>query len=243
MKLKKTLPVIMCAVLLGGTQMLSSTTVVAQESAPVEVDVEQIDTADTDTTVVTEEKTTTVKPSTTSTVCTTEVKVLKPTVATTHKAPNTTAKKATTAKLTTKPKVTKAKTTDIYDSIHYGVLSVPDAGLRVNLYDDCGQATADRPDSAAIFSFGQYQGKMIADHCNQEFRNLFNVRVGTTGTIQLDNGNAIRIKCVRVIDGYNTEFDIVDENHRSVLNTDTDYLMYTCRNGWQEIRICLWEVI
>lgn len=248
LKFKKTLPIIMCAVLLGGAQMLSSTAVVAQESTSVEDSTERTDNADTKTAVAITEKATTIKPPMPSTVCTTEAKTLKPIVTTTRKALNTTTKKVTTVKPTAKPKTTKAKTTkvkttDIYDSIHYGILSVPEAGLRVNLYDDCCQETADRPDSAAIFSFCQYRGKIIADYCNQEFRNLFSVRVGTTGTIQLDNGNTIHIKCVKIIDGYNTESDIVDENHKSVLNTDTDYLMYTCRNGWQEIRICLWEVV
>lgn len=122
----------------------------------------------------------------------------------------------------------------------YGRLYVPDAKIDVALYSGNSQAICDRQDSANIYSLGIVEGKTIADHNNQEFRKLFSVEVGTQGYIQLENGDIINIVCTDVFNGHNTGFDITDEDGNSVMGA-SDYLMYTCRNGWRNIRICLWE--
>lgn len=124
----------------------------------------------------------------------------------------------------------------------YGRFYVPDAKLDVVLYYGLSQAAADRQDSAAIFTWGTYYGKLIADHNNQEFSKLFSVEVGTEGYIQLANGDIIGVVCVDVFNGHNTGDLITDENYVSVHGL-ADYLTYTCRNGWRNVRICLWNVM
>lgn len=128
---------------------------------------------------------------------------------------------------------------DRYFAQYYGRLYVPDAKIDVALYYSISQYVCDRQDSANIFIYGLYDGEYIADHNNQEFRKLFSVEVGMQGYIQLANGDIINIECIDVLNGHHTGRAIVDENGNSAL--DGDYLMYTCRNGWQNIRICLWD--
>ena len=122
----------------------------------------------------------------------------------------------------------------------YGRLYVPDAKIDVALYSGNGQGICDRKDSANIYSLGIVEGKTIADHNNQEFSKLFSVEVGMKGYIQLENGDIINIMCTEVFNGHNTGYDLTDEDGNSVMGTP-DYLMYTCRNGWQNIRICIWK--
>lgn len=124
----------------------------------------------------------------------------------------------------------------------YGRFYVPDAKIDVALYYGLSQAATDRQDSAAIFAWENYYGELIADHNNQEFSKLFSVEVGTEGYIQLASGDIISIVCVDVFNGHNTGDLITDENYITVQGR-TDYLTYTCRNGWKNIRICLWNKI
>ena len=122
----------------------------------------------------------------------------------------------------------------------YGRLYIPSVEIDVALYYGISQSVADRADSAAIFTYGSYTGEIIADHSNQDFSKLFDVFVGTTGYIKLKNSDVITIKCVEVINGHNTGTELTDEDYNVVMGK-YDYLMYTCRNGWKNIRICQWN--
>lgn len=129
------------------------------------------------------------------------------------------------------------------EELYVGRLYVPEANISVALYDGWAQEITDRSDSANYFSFIPYSvHKIIADHNNQEFSKLFNVKVGTTGYIEFKNGSIENIECIEVLSGYNISSDIVDKNGNSVSKKE-DYLMYTCQNGWENIFICLWTVI
>lgn len=122
----------------------------------------------------------------------------------------------------------------------YGRLYIPDAKIDVALYKGYAQAICDRQDSANIFSFGLDVGKTIADHSNQEFRKLFSVKIGTQGYIELENGDIINIVCTDIFNGHNNGVYITDEEGNSVMDV-ADYMMYTCRDGWRNVHICLWE--
>lgn len=122
----------------------------------------------------------------------------------------------------------------------YGRLYVPDAKIDVALYVGWAQGICDRQDSANIFSFGTDEGKTIADHSTQEFRKLFSVEVGAQGYIELKNGDIINIVCTDIFNGHNNGHIITDEDGNNVMDV-ADYMMYTCRNGWRNVRICLWE--
>ena len=122
---------------------------------------------------------------------------------------------------------------------YYGRLCIPGAGIDVGLYYGADQAICDRQDSANIFSMSVFDGLYIADHNTQEFGKLSNVTVGMQGYLQLPDGTSFNIVCTDVLNGHNTGKYIVDENGNA--NLDADYLMYTCRNGAQNILICLWK--
>lgn len=122
----------------------------------------------------------------------------------------------------------------------YGRLYIPDAKIDVALYTGNSQIICDRQDSANIFAFALRDGNIIADHCNQEFRKLFSVEVGTQGYVKLKNGDIVNIECTGVLNGHNTGKDITDDNGNSIVGM-SDFLMYTCRNSWQDVRICLWS--
>jgi hypothetical protein len=128
---------------------------------------------------------------------------------------------------------------DEYFARFYGRFYVPDAKIDVALYYGNIQHACDRQDSACLFTYGLFDGEYIADHNNQEFRKLFSVKVGMQGYIQLKNGDIINMECIDIFNGHNTGRAIIDENGNSAF--DADYLTYTCRNGWRNIRICLWK--
>lgn len=122
----------------------------------------------------------------------------------------------------------------------YGRLYIPSVDIDVALYYKCSQSVVNRADSAAIFNWKSYSGEIIADHNNQDFKNLLDVNVDTIGYIELKNGEVINIKCVDILNGHNTGTEITDENYNIVMGK-ADYLMYTCKNGWRNVRICQWN--
>lgn len=124
----------------------------------------------------------------------------------------------------------------------YGRLYVPDAEIDVALYCGSGQYITDRGDSANLFTWMDYTGRMIADHCNHEFAKLFSVEEGMMGYIRLKDGDIINIKCAEVLNGHNTVYALTDEAGFCVMSS-ADFVMYTCRDGWQNVRICLWNAI
>ena len=128
---------------------------------------------------------------------------------------------------------------DVAEYFH-GRLYIPDAKIDVALYHTHKQYVTDRKDSANIFIWKDYSGETIADHNNQEFAKLFSVEVGMTGYIQLASGDIVNIECVEVFDGHNVGKDITDDNGVSAMGR-TDYMMYTCKDNWRNVRICLWE--
>lgn len=124
----------------------------------------------------------------------------------------------------------------------YGRLYIPDAKVDVALYRGNSQGITDRKDSANIFTWITGIGEIIADHNNQEFAKLFSVEKGMLGYIQLEDGTIINIECVDIIDGHNTGYELLDSDKIDATGK-TDYLMYTCRNGWYNIRIWYWNKI
>ena len=131
---------------------------------------------------------------------------------------------------------------DTKPSNFYGRLYIPDAKIDVALYKGNSQGITDRKDSANIFTWITGCGEIIADHCTQDFGKLFSVEVGTLGYIRLSDGTIINIECVDIIDGHNTGYELLD-NDKADATGKTDYLMYTCRDGWYNIRIWYWNKI
>ena len=128
---------------------------------------------------------------------------------------------------------------DVAEYFH-GRLYIPDVKIDVALYHSNKHYITDLEDGANIFFWKDYSGENIADHNNQEFAKLYSVEVGTTGYLKLANGEIVNIECVEIFDGHNTGQNITDEDGVSAMGR-ADYLMYTCKDNWRNVRICLWE--
>lgn len=122
---------------------------------------------------------------------------------------------------------------------YYGRLHIPEVGIDVALYYGADQAITDRKDSANVFTMSVFDGLYISDHSTQEFGKLLDVEVGMRGYIVLADGTKLGITCTEILTGHNTGKYIVDENGNTDL--DGDILMYTCRDSWRNILICLWK--
>ena len=122
---------------------------------------------------------------------------------------------------------------------YYGRLRIQEVKLDVALYFGADQSITDRKDSANVFTMSMFDGLYISDHSTQEFGKLLDVEVGMRGYLQLADGSIHNIECTDVFNGHNTGKRIEDENGNA--NFDANYLMYTCRKGWKNIRICLWK--
>ena len=130
---------------------------------------------------------------------------------------------------------------DLYDS-YYGRLFIPDLDISVAMYYGKQTYITDRTDSANIFDIRNYYGLIIADHNNQSFYNLSNVEVGTKGYILTKYMDVISIECVDKFNGHNIGKFLVDEDDNMAMGR-ADYMMYTCRDNWQNIMICLWSAV
>lgn len=128
------------------------------------------------------------------------------------------------------------------DSPFYGRLYIPDVSIDVALYYSIDQDVTDRDDSANIFTWYDYLGEVICDHASQEFSKLFGVTCGTTAYIEVDNGKTIHIKCVDVLDGYNTRTGGIVDTEYNTAHGLASYMMYTCKDSFGDnVRIWLWE--
>lgn len=126
--------------------------------------------------------------------------------------------------------------------IYYGRLYISKYDISVGLYRGSEQYITDRDDSANIIDRFDGCEILIADHSNQEFSKLFNIKVGTKGYINSRYLERIHVECVNTFNGYNIGTGIVDENGKHIIGR-ADYLMYTCRNDSGGVFITLWNVV
>ena len=124
-----------------------------------------------------------------------------------------------------------------------GRLHIPDVGIDVALYRSNKQGVVDRQDSAAYFDLATYPQHMIAaDHWTQGFATLKDVTAGVEAYILHGDGTTTNYKCVEVLDGHNTGHIITDSQYREVVSK-SDLLMYTCINGWKNVRVVLCDIV
>ncbi len=122
-----------------------------------------------------------------------------------------------------------------------GRLIVPDSGIDVAVFihgwgedaADIRQNVCDAEDSAILYSDGV--GNIIADHNNQGFINLPNVKKGDVAYI-LAGDCIVTLECDLVTDGINTGEGITDLENRWV-SAEEDYTLYTCGEDWVNIKI------
>ena len=133
----------------------------------------------------------------------------------------------------------------------YGRLLIPGAGIDVAIITpssalavDEYQPIVDAKDSACLLTdrFASGSGPhVIADHSNQDFRNLKRVSVGMPAQIVMKD-RTVNLVCSTIINGHNTLTDIVDLNGNNCEGI-ADYVCYTCQDCWQNVLVVGFNVV
>ena len=135
-----------------------------------------------------------------------------------------------------------------------GRLMIPSAGINVALFswinasvsetdpdkivEQVRQLIVDYEDSALLYNDGY--GSVIADHSNQDFMTLSNVKVGDPAYI-LAGDHVVSLKCNLVTDGINTGTGITDAEDKNI-TAGEDYTCYTCLEDWTHILVVGFEI-
>lgn len=125
---------------------------------------------------------------------------------------------------------------------YFGRWVVQSRGIDVACYLSISQEVVDTEDAAAFFQFGdQY---VIADHSDQDFRNLDSCQPGDLAFLETEDGVAGYI-CTAIFWGHNTEDSIIDEAGNSIeYDRNTGGITcYTCGDNWQNIHVVLFSPI
>jgi len=126
-----------------------------------------------------------------------------------------------------------------------GRLLIPSAGIDVALFNEgennenkstevLRQDIVDLEDSALLY-YDDPVGNIIADHSNQDFAKLPEVKVGDTAYI-LSGDRMVTLECVFATDGINTGYGITDMDG-GWHHDDADYVCYTCLEDWTHIQM------
>lgn len=122
-----------------------------------------------------------------------------------------------------------------------GRLYIPSVGINVAMFINgdgvdtasMRQIVTDEADSAIFYSDGV--GNIIADHNNQGFATLPNVREGDKAYI-IAGDCIVSLEAELVCDGTNTGHGIIDEEGYWV-SAEHDFVCYTCGEDWEHIKI------
>lgn len=126
----------------------------------------------------------------------------------------------------------------IYDMI--GRLIIPDIDINMALFNTNAQAVVDAKDSAACFKSGDTF--LVADHWYSGFERIRDCEKGDIAYV--DMGDKIyEFVCVEVIKGHNTGKILTDWDDNSIMydKNPNGLTLYTCMNGWQNIRIAFFK--
>ncbi len=126
-----------------------------------------------------------------------------------------------------------------------GRLLIPSAGIDVALFNEgenkenkstevLRQDIVDLEDSALLY-YDDPVGNIIADHSNQDFAKLPEVKVGDAAYI-LSGDRMVTLECVFTTDGVNTGYGITDMDG-GWHHDDVDYVCYTCLEDWTHIQM------
>ena len=126
-----------------------------------------------------------------------------------------------------------------------GRLLIPSVGIDVALFNEgdnkenkstevLRQDIVDLEDSALLY-YDDPVGNIIADHSNQNFARLPEVKIGDPAYI-LSGDRMVTLECVFATDGVNTGYGITDMDG-SWHHDDADYVCYTCLEDWTHIQM------
>lgn len=126
-----------------------------------------------------------------------------------------------------------------------GRLLIPSVGIDVALFNEgenkenkstevLRQDIVDLEDSALLY-YDDPVGNIIADHSNQTFAKLPEIKVGDAAYI-LSGDRMVTLECVFTTDGINTGYGITDMDG-GWHHDDADYVCYTCLEDWTHIQM------
>lgn len=126
-----------------------------------------------------------------------------------------------------------------------GRLLIPSGNIDVALFSEgenaqnkstevLRQDVVDLEDSALLY-YDDPVGNIIADHSNQDFAGLPNVKIGDAAYI-LSGDRMVTLECVFSTDGVNTGYGITDMDG-GWKHDDADYVCYTCLEDWTHIQM------
>lgn len=141
------------------------------------------------------------------------------------------------------------KTTDAYYGEYYGTLVIESAGINVNTYyaDSTGggshaQQVVDALNSCAYFVY--YNFYAYADHNDQDFANLTDVKTGDIAYLLDEDGGIEKVyECVKTCQGYNDGTLYDDEWNDLEYLDNSDVLMYTCLSSYNSVYMTFWDVV
>ncbi len=131
-----------------------------------------------------------------------------------------------------------AKRSEVYQMT--GRLRIPDINIDVAVFDTNAQEVVDAKDSAACFKSGDTF--LVADHWYSGFDRIKDCKVGTVA--YLDTGETVyEYICTEVFLGHNTGKILTDSKNNSIMydKNPEGLTVYTCVNGWQNIRIAFFK--
>lgn len=127
------------------------------------------------------------------------------------------------------------------DSNFAGYFSIPSAQILVPMYycfgswdadDPRPQMYTDRKNSAALlFDWTEYVNLVVADHVNQNFATLSQVKPGSTATIYWPDNTITEFICHDAGNGINNDIALIDQHGTNWNTWTSDLVAYTCISG------------
>ena len=130
-----------------------------------------------------------------------------------------------------------------------GRLFLPSVDFSVAVYStslsdgDHAQKIVDDRDSAAYFQI--HNQSVIADHNHQGFHRIIDIQVGEKAYIKNSNGQIQVYRMTKKFEGMNLGYDLTDLNEKSVLDGESDLILYTCYKISEydnHVMITFWEL-
>ena len=130
-----------------------------------------------------------------------------------------------------------------------GRLFLPSVDFSVAVYStslsdgDHAQKIVDDRDSAAYFQIRNQS--VIADHNHQGFHRIIDIVVGEKAYIKNSDGQIQVYKMTNKLEGMNLGYDLTDLNEKSVLDGESDLILYTCYKISEydnHVMITFWEL-
>lgn len=125
--------------------------------------------------------------------------------------------------------------------IPFGAIDVKLLETSIMVKSEYLQSIVDKPDMAAVITKSGWADKVVADHNAQGFSGLLLIQPGAMAYVSYPNGTIIALQCVKIENGYND--GRLRHSGGEILENETSWLFYTCRQDAFHIRLTYWEPV